>query len=65
MAAVYIERDTVKGRRLYEAYMQERTLWAIAHSKKLKEHPEWKSLRRGWCHGSKEFRERMLAYLGE
>jgi len=63
--AVYIERDTVKGRRLYEAYMQERTLWAIAHDKKLKEHPEWKSLRRGWCHGSKAFRERMLAYLQE
>ena len=37
IAAVYIQRDTVKGRRLYEAPMQERTLWAIAHDKKLKE----------------------------
>jgi REP element-mobilizing transposase RayT len=65
MSAAHIGSDTAKSRRAYESYMKQRTDWAIAKGEKLKEHTEWQSLRRGWCHGGEEFKERMIVRLEE
>ena len=65
MSSVHIVADTAKGRRAYASYMDERTRWAIENKDRLKDHADWKSLRRGWFHGSSDFRERMMEYLEE
>ena len=55
-----VKTDNAAGRRQLEQGMEERKEleWS-------KESSDWKKLRRGWCWGSKRFREEMLEWIGE
>jgi putative transposase len=55
-----IRRDDATGRRAIETAVEQRREleWA-------RESGDWKRLRRGWCLGSKEFREDLLERIGE
>ena len=55
-----VKEDNAAGRRQLEQGMEQRKEleWS-------KETADWKGLRRGWCWGSKSFREEMLELIGE
>jgi len=55
-----VKADTAVGRRRLEDGMEVRKEleWS-------RENSDWKRLRRGWCWGSKSFREEMLELIGE
>lgn len=54
-----IPEDKAAGRRQFQSGMEERRQQEMR-----KVNPEWKPLRRGWCWGSKEFREELLEQIG-
>lgn len=55
-----IERDSVAGRKRFEAAMEERKAQEMEAEDTL-----WKELRRGWCWGEAAFREELLALIKE
>jgi len=55
-----VEEDNVLGWRQLEQGVEQRKEMEWS-----KENSDWKRLRRGWCWGSKSFREEMLELIGE
>lgn len=65
LSACGIPDDTLKARRAYAAYMDLRHQSVLARETDGMEAAEWKSMERGWVHGSSEFRRRMMEYFEE
>ena len=63
--AHWIGRDTPKGRKAFEASMFPLVLSVLANRAKRKWKQEWARYERGWVHGSREFRERIVEHLRE
>lgn len=51
--------DTVKGRRMYRESMDEFCTELLSRRERKAWDTEWKSIRRGWCLGSEDFRQKM------
>ena len=63
LEGLHIEQDQARGRRLYEEYI-EACMSSYRKTKGKGElNEEWKPIRRGWCLGAEDFRERMLEKL--
>jgi len=58
-------KDDRGGRRAYEEYMEERAKVALTKKGRCLQDAEWKAIRRGWCLGGKEYKERLLEMLDE
>ena len=58
--ACEIPDDSLKSRRAYAAYMNLRHEALALKKMNAEELADWAHMERGWVHGSKEFRERML-----
>jgi REP element-mobilizing transposase RayT len=54
-----IKGESAQGRRRLEAIIEQRRTLELAAQKE-----DWKTLRRGWCYGSKDFKEAMLNLIG-
>jgi putative transposase len=65
LSACGIPADTAKGRKAYEAYMNQRQRAVATFPKQSADALEWQRMERGWVHGSKEFHRRMIACLEE
>ena len=65
LSACGIAKDSIAGRRAYGAYMDLRQQTVTMHKKRSPEALEWERMERGWVHGSKVFRERMLECIQE
>jgi hypothetical protein len=57
--------DSLKSRRAYEAYMNLRHEAVVLDQFSADDKAEWNYMERGWVHGSKEFRLRMLDCINE
>lgn len=55
--------DTPSGRTKFRHYMQKRVLEIACSEKPWEADARWAAIRRGWCFGSDEFRERMVETL--
>jgi len=60
-----IPNDSLKSRRAYAAYMNLRHESVALDKLSAEESAEWQRMERGWVHGSKEFRGRMLDCINE
>lgn len=58
-------QDSIKARRAYMAYMDLRHQSIALKKLGAREKAAWKHMERGWVHGSKEFRDRLLESLLE
>jgi len=65
LSACGIVKDSIVGRRAYATYMDLRQQKVATYTKKSPEALEWERMERGWVHGSKVFRERMLECIQE
>ena len=61
----HIASDTAKGRRAYEALMQEKVCWMLAEQNRKSWEKEWSGYERGWVHGSNDFKQKMSEHLAE
>ena len=60
-----IPTDSLKSRRAYEAYMNLRHESVVLKNMTAEDMLDWKRMERGWVHGSKVFRDRMLDCIKE
>ena len=60
-----IGTDTAKARRTFQASMDQAMWWVLENQDRDLWRRDWRRYERGWVHGNEQFRERMLAYLGE
>ena len=58
-----IMKDNPSGRRKYEAYIEEQARKWKTKGGKIAFEREWASVRRGWCLGYKDFKDRLLDLL--
>ncbi len=65
MRSFGIGSDSTSGRRAFAAYVKERGLSLQLKKLDSGEQREWKSMERGWVHGSAAFREAMIKLLKE
>ena len=65
LRACGIPDDSLKSRRAYAAYMDLRQQSLVMKTQDVAEQTEWKHMERGWMHGSKMFRDRLLDSLLE
>jgi REP element-mobilizing transposase RayT len=60
-----IPNDSSKSRQAYQAYMNLRHQSVVANSPNADERADWKNMERGWLHGSRDFRDKMIKCLEE
>ena len=60
---LHIEQDEARGRRLYEEFIEECMSSYRKKKGKAELNEDWRPIRRGWCLGAEDFRERMLEKL--
>lgn len=60
-----IPNDSLKSRRAYEATMNLRHESLALNKMNAEEMAEWRHMERGWRHGSRDFRDRMLECIKE
>ena len=65
LSACGIPKDSPKGRLAYAAYMDLRQQAVTLRKRGSADALEWERMERGWVHGSKSFRERMLCCIQE
>jgi len=65
LTACGIPDDSLKSRRAYAAYMDLRHQSLVMKTQDVADQAVWEHMERGWVHGSKEFRLRMLDCIQE
>lgn len=58
-----ITRDTLAGRRAFEAFMDQQVQWVLREKSRKDWARQWRQYDRGWLHGSETFRQRMTEFL--